>query len=232
MPGIWAVRADVAFSCTHNRTVTNSMRIDEKLIGIVLILAGLGWLGGSYVSSYLAWKSAPAKTMPFQVEPTVASNSSFASSQRVACKVLTVYDGDTLGCDLNGNGKIQKPTEEIRLLGIDSPEMHYSRKNPTYGTGNPTDEPFAQAASQWLTARANHQTVYLEFDLRQNDKYGRTLAFVYAKPDDPVSLNQQEVAEGLATILFIGRNHLHETEFEQAETLARQAKKGLWALPN
>lgn len=232
MPDIWDVRVAVAFSCTHNHTVTNSMRIDEKLIGMVLILAGLGWLGFSYVSSYLAWKAAPEKTMPFQVEPSVASNRSLASSQRMACEVLTVYDGDTLGCDLNGNGAIEKPTEEIRLLGIDSPEMHYSRKNPTYGSEHPTDEPFAKEASQWLTNQTNHQTVYLEFDLRQNDKYGRTLAFVYATPDDPVSLNQQEVAEGLATILFLGKNRLHETEFQQAETQARQAKKGLWAVPN
>jgi len=202
------------------------MRIDEKLIGIVLILAGFGWLGFSYVPG----KPVPEKPLPHQAEPSVASNVSMASSQRVACRVLTVYDGDTLGCDLNGDGSIQKPIEEIRLLGIDSPEMHYSRKNPTYGTENPTDEPFAREASQWLTNHANRQTVYLEFDLRQNDKYGRTLAFVYAKPDDLVSFNQQEVAEGLATILFLGKNRLHETEFEKAESQARQAKKGLWGI--
>ncbi len=202
------------------------MRIDEKLIGIFLILAGFGWLGFSCT----AGKSVPEKPLPLQVEPSVASNVSMASSQRVACRVLTVYDGDTLGCDLNGDGSIQKPTEEIRLLGIDSPEMRYSRKNPTYGTENPTDEPFAKQASQWLTSRASRQTVYLEFDLRQNDKYGRTLAFVYAKADDRVSLNQQEVAEGLATILFLGKNRLHETEFEKAESQARQGKKGLWGI--
>src|SRR6478609_2113898 len=50
---------------------------------------------------------------------TVSSNSqnqdSPLNSERVSCRVLMVFDGDTVGCDINSNGKLNKPEEEIRL---------------------------------------------------------------------------------------------------------------------
>ena len=45
---------------------------------------------------------------------------------RTACFVRVVFDGDTIGCDLDANGTIENPAEHVRMLGIDTPEMHYS----------------------------------------------------------------------------------------------------------
>jgi micrococcal nuclease len=200
-------------------------KINEKLVGLVLILMGLlglwrGWWSLAENSDLKTDAAAPVTLL--------ARNPSPAPSERIACKVITVYDGDTLGCDLNGDGQIQKPEEEVRLLGVDSPEMHYSRKNKTYGSDHPVDEPFAKEASQWLTQQVEGTVVYLEFDRKRVDKYDRTLAYVYAKPDAVESLNAGLLKKGYATLLVLGKNRRYESEFQVLETQARLSKKGLW----
>lgn len=198
--------------------------INEKVTGVALIgvgLLGLVWGGVSRMPKPII--------QPIQAVASVqAKQPEQAVVERTACKVLIVYDGDTLGCDLNADGEIEKPEEEIRLLGVDSPEMHYSRKNPTYRTSHPVDEPFAKEASRWLTTHAKGKMVYLEFDRRRQDKYDRTLAHVFAGRVDRESLNAQLLAQGYATLLFLGKNRLYEAEYQAAETRAREAKRGLW----
>lgn len=205
-------------------------KFNEKTVGLLLLVFGLAglWRGWLVVaeSNPSPQVSQPAATR--HMHPIV-------SAERVACQVLTVYDGDTLGCDFNGDGKIQKPEEQVRMLGVDSPEMHYSRKNPTYGSANPQDETFAKEASRWLKQAAEGKTVYLEFDARKTDKYDRTLAYVFVdakQADAKASLNAQLLRQGYATVLFIGKNRRYETDFIAAETEARTAKKGLWAAGN
>jgi micrococcal nuclease len=149
-------------------------------------------------------------------------------SERVSCHVLMVFDGDTLGCDINSNGKLNKPEEEIRLLGIDSPEMHYSRKNPSYHTANPHDEPFAKEASQWLAQQATGKTLYLESDLKPFDRYGRRLAYVYTSPSAKESLNEQALRTGFYQTLFLGKNRRYQNRFESALSEAQKHQLGLW----
>jgi micrococcal nuclease len=151
------------------------------------------------------------------------------SKQRVHCRVLQVFDGDTLACDVNGDGRLQKPQEEVRLLGIDSPEMHYSRKNPSFGSTHPQDEPFAREASQWLARQARiGKTLYLESDARPYDRYGRRLSYVFATPDATVSLNEQALASGYCQTLFLGKNRRYQSRFESVERQAQQQKRGMW----
>jgi micrococcal nuclease len=205
------------------------MRFPEKWVGLLLIVIGVTALlmGGYRLPGPSSRTASPRVAL---AEPAQTEENASAVS-RQACRVLTVYDGDTLGCDLDGDGHIQRPQEEIRLLGVDSPEMHYSRKNPTYGTDHPQDEPYAKAASQWMTRQVGRKTVYLEFDRRRSDRYRRTLAFVYLQPNDPTSVNEQELAQGLATLLFIGKNRLHEARFQAVEAKAREARLGVWSNP-
>lgn len=200
-----------------------SMRLNEKSLGIALIaIGGISFLF-SAMEGHLPWSSGQTALVE-NTENTLEAK----SGQRTACRVLTVYDGDTLGCDLNGNGNIEQPEEEIRLLGIDSPEMHYSRKNPTHDTAHPEDEPFAPQASRWLEARAMKKTVHLEFDVKRHDKYERTLAYVYPAAEAPVSFNEQLLGEGLARLLFLGSNRRYERAFKAVEARARIQGKGLW----
>ena len=158
--------------------------------------------------------------------------------ERTACRVLAVYDGDTLACDLNGNGRIDAPEERIRLLGIDTPETRFSkkfkrrqkkRKGRRKNTRNTVfGEPFSETAWKALQQATDDRTVYLESDRRQYDPYGRRLAFVYTRPDATVSINESLLQQGFATTLFIPPNEHYRDRFEQREAEARQARRGLW----
>lgn len=208
-------------------------RMNEKWLGIGLTVLGVaGLVLGLWVPQTPegpAGNSRPALPVAAALTVAPAPAAAPSSGERLPCRVLTVFDGDTLGCDLNGDGRLQKPREQVRLLGIDSPEMHYSRKNATYGSGKPQDEPFATEASHWLTEQASGKTVYLEFDARRHDKYERTLAYVFATAKAQPSLNQKLLEQGYATVLFLGKNRRYQAEFEAAEAQARTAQRGLWA---
>jgi len=219
--------------------MTYRIKVNEKTLGAALVVIGLvGMLAGFRFLPERADSQAPVgqqsalshRANGFNSGKTADIATQISPDERQACRVLTVYDGDTIGCDLDGDGRIQKPREEIRLLGMDTPERSYSRKNPTYGTANPTDEPYAKESSAWMERQVTHKTVYLEYDLRRNDRYRRTLAFVYLSPKAGESLNLQAVKQGYASILFIGKNRLYEDQFIQAEAQARKAKRGLWGL--
>lgn len=181
--------------------------------GLILIVLGILWLGFSVA----------------KLEEKVDAEARFTSN-RTACRVLVVYDGDTLGCDISRNGKIERPQEEIRLLGIDTPEMHYSRKNATHDSAHPIDEPGAKVASDWLQTQVYHQTVYLELDVQSHDKYGRMLAYVYAGPNTALSFNEKLLQLGYARLLILGKNRRYEEDFRSAEDQARSEHLGLWKL--
>lgn len=202
------------------------MRLPFRILGIGLFAAGL--LGLVIPRFVQTTGSGLQVGLGGQKSVQAESTAGNADETRMPCKVLTVYDGDTLGCDLNGNGKIEQPGEEIRLLGIDSPEMHYSKKNPTHDSAHPVDEPIAPEASRWLSKRTLRKTVWLEFDHRRKDRYDRTLAYIYPGEKTTVSLNEELLAEGYAKVLFLGRNRRYETEFGAAEKEARVGRRGLW----
>ena len=211
----------------------SKIKVNEKLVGGLLILLGLSGL-------LMGFQQQPApqrfdlneQSGARSHQAAVRSQTPAESSQngREACQVLTVYDGDTVGCDSNKDGKIQRPEEEIRLLGIDTPERSYSRKNRSYGSANPTDEPYAKESSAWMERRLGGKTAYLEYDVRHHDRYGRTLAFVYTGPTEQTSLNLEAVREGYARKLFLGKNRRYEDAFTQAEQQAREQKRGLWGV--
>ncbi|WP_303673915.1 thermonuclease family protein [Vampirovibrio chlorellavorus] len=210
-------------------------RVNEKWLGIGLTVLGVAGLAlGLWLprrpEGPAGWsRSAVPVAAALAGAPASVAAATSSSGHRLPCRVLTVFDGDTLGCDLNGDGRLQKPREQVRLLGIDSPEMHYSRKNATYGSEHPEDEPFATEASHWLTKQASGKTVYLEFDARRQDKYERTLAYVFATAKAQQSLNQKLLEQGYATVLFLGKNRRYQAEFEATEAQARTAQRGLWA---
>jgi micrococcal nuclease len=203
------------------------MRLTEKNVGAAIVIIGLVWLA---VSLSQGSSTATDQRQASETHPVATPETSRKTSGRTACRVLSVYDGDTFACDLNGNHKIDKPREMIRLLGIDTPEMHYSRKNQSHDTEHETDEPGAKMASQWLDKTLFRKTVYLEFDQRKRDRYDRTLAYAYLSAKDGVSINEQMLAQGYAKILFLGKNRRYEERFTDVEAQAREKKLGMWRL--
>lgn len=143
-------------------------------------------------------------------------------------QVLRINDGDTLTVRLGGRQEL------VRLIGVDAPEMSYSkslaRKAQKAGR-SPEAEARAGAASRAaLLELVAHGEVVRLVDGRpqtpQRDRYGRRLAFVYLA--DGRLLNRELIAQGWARA-YRSFAYRHKSDFLRAEKQARQAKRGLWA---
>ncbi len=132
--------------------------------------------------------------------------------------VLRVVDGDTLHVLLGG----QDTT--VRLIGINTPE--------TVKPDSPI-ECFGPEASQFAHDVLTGQRVTVEFDDSQGDqdRYGRTLAYVWLElPDGRRSLfNLDAVSGGFAEERQYGSTpYAWRAALAAAEQQARQADAGLW----
>ncbi len=100
-------------------------------------------------------------------------------------------------------------TREIRLAAIDTPE--YS-------------QPYGQEAKQALIDLVQGRKVRVE--PVTTDRHGRTVAHVYR--DDGLHVNAAMVEAGAAHVY---RRYSNDPQLIALEAIARQKKKGLWALP-
>ncbi|MFH1995850.1 MAG: thermonuclease family protein [Candidatus Omnitrophota bacterium] len=136
--------------------------------------------------------------------------------------VTRVVDGDTI---LLSNG------ERVRLIGIDTPEVHHSRKLQRDAERSKTDIETIQALgarSKEFTERlCLNRIVTLEFDAEKHDRYDRLLAYVYR--DDGTFVNAKIVQEGFAKIMTIPPNVRHAALFRDLQEDARRNRRGLWA---
>ena len=135
--------------------------------------------------------------------------------------VSRVVDGDTLKLS---NG------ESVRLIGIDTPELHYSDKLLRDAHKSNKDLKAIQAlgkkAADFTKKLCRDKKVRLVFDVQKRDKYGRLLAYVYL--DDGTFVNAKIVEEGYAQVLTIMPNVKYADHFLKLERDARTDRKGLW----
>jgi micrococcal nuclease len=135
--------------------------------------------------------------------------------------VKKVIDGDTLQLESG---------ERVRLIGIDTPEMHESNK--LYRDSQRTKEDITTI--QKLGKRAYEVTkklvegkrVSLEFDVEKYDKYKRLLAYVYLK--DGTFVNAEIVKQGYASLMTIPPNVKYADLFLKLYREARENRRGLW----
>jgi micrococcal nuclease len=124
------------------------------------------------------------------------------------CRVVRIVDGDSIECVLQGK------RERIRLLGIDAPELR--------------QEPFGRRAKafvqQVLPLRAS---VALEIDVRERDRYGRLLAYVWS--DSATMINEAILRAGFALPYIEPPNVRYAKVLRGATASARAAGVGLWA---
>jgi micrococcal nuclease len=135
--------------------------------------------------------------------------------------VARVVDGDTLKLE---NG------ERVRLIGIDTPEMHESSKlyRDSQRTGNDvrTIKALGKRSYEFVRGMLENQRVRLEFDVEKHDKYGRLLAYVFLK--DGTFVNAEIVRRGYASLMTIPPNVKYADTFKQLYKEARNNKAGLW----
>lgn len=136
-------------------------------------------------------------------------------------KASRVIDGDTLvlaagaGASAPDGTSLQGVT--VRLIGINAPEIAHE--------GNDA-ECWSQEASQALRSLVLGPDLELEYGRDLRDIYGRVLAYVRVLPSREV-VNEAMVAEGHA-LSFREFPHQYTTLYNNLESQARAARKGLW----
>lgn len=120
-------------------------------------------------------------------------------------------DGDTAHFLIKG-----KDTT-VRFLAINAPE--YTK----------TKEPYGKEASEYVCdILTNANMIELEYDDGSDtlDKYGRTLAWVYA---DDVLLQRELVQRGLAEVKYIYGDYAYTEELKTLEKEAKKEKLNMWS---
>ncbi len=129
--------------------------------------------------------------------------------------VLRAVDGDTVDVRDDVRGRLR-----IRVLGIDSPELH----KPGWTVGC-----FAQEAADFATQTLSGRRVAIVGDPSQDprDKYGRTLAFIIR--DDGWNYSIEAVRSGMAhPYVYQNNPSRFSPAISAAETAAKTDKLGLW----
>lgn len=120
-------------------------------------------------------------------------------------KVVGISDGDTITVMHDGRG------EKIRLYGVDTPERHQN---------------FGDRAKAFTSDQVFGREVTVEPIDR--DRYGRTVALVYA---GRTCLNEELIKAGLAWLYTKYCKRTFCGYWKGNEKAARKARKGLWSQP-
>lgn len=126
-----------------------------------------------------------------------------------------VHDGDTLYLD-NGTAEVK-----VRLIGIDTPELSSAQRPDA-------EECYGIEARELLRDFLPEGTdVWALHDREPEDRYGRSLLYVYLQ--DGTFINLAMVELGAAEALKVGPNDRYWSELRNAEDEAYSAKLGMWA---
>ena len=139
-----------------------------------------------------------------------------------ASVVRYVLDGDTI---------ILENGEKVRLIGVDTPEIHddehrnaaHARK---YGQDPRIVDEYALKAKSFVLGEMLRQPVRLEYDWQLMDKYSRTLAYVYRASDD-FFLNEELVKQGYG-YAYTRFPFKYQNQFRGDQDDARRGHRGLW----
>jgi micrococcal nuclease len=136
--------------------------------------------------------------------------------------VKKVIDGDTLQLESG---------ERVRLIGIDTPEMHESEKLHRDSQRTKQDattiRKLGRRAYEFTKKLAEGKRVSLEFDVEKYDKYKRLLAYVFLK-EDGTFVNAEIVRQGYASLMTFPPNVKYTDLFLKLYRKARENKRGLW----
>ncbi len=134
------------------------------------------------------------------IPPDWLSGWTTSQGEAVAAQLTGVTDGDTITVRMGGN------VVKVRLNGIDAPEK---------------SQPYGVAAKTKLAALTLGRRITLRG--AEKDRYGRTLARVYADGDDVC------LAMIRAGYAWHYTRYSNDAGLAAAEREARASKRGLWA---
>ncbi len=135
--------------------------------------------------------------------------------------VTRAVDGDTL---------VLETGERVRLIGIDTPEMHESSKLDRDGNRSKTDKSAIQALGrrsyEFTRQLVEGKRVSLEFDIERRDRYDRLLAYAYLQ--DGTFINAEIVKQGYASLMTYPPNVKYAETFRKLHQEAQENRRGLW----
>jgi endonuclease YncB( thermonuclease family) len=147
-----------------------------------------------------------SRIFPFSFLLLVLIFSSISSEEIYT--VEKVIDGDTI---ILSNG------EEVRLIGVDTPEKLHPLKPVQY---------FAEEASEFTRRLTEGKKVRLEFDWQKRDEYNRLLAYVYILHGN-IFLNAEIIKQGYG-FAYTKYPFKYLEKFREYEKEAREKGIGLW----
>lgn len=162
------------------------------------------------------------RVLPLAVLLAVLSCASRAGTLPQQAAVRRVIDGDTI--EVAGGRR-------IRYIGINAPEV----RRRVNGVWEKDPEPFGEAATAANRRLVGGRTVRLEYDMELYDRFGRTLAYVYAAAGrgeaakTEIFVNEALVREGFAQPMTIPPNVKYAERFRAAAEEARRSGRGLWS---
>jgi len=135
--------------------------------------------------------------------------------------VTRAVDGDTLKLE---NG------ERLRLIGLDTPEIHESGKLSRDSRRTKQDirtiKEMGRKSYAFTKQLVEGRRVRLEFDIEKKDRYNRLLCYVYLK--DGTFVNAEIIRQGYASLMTIPPNVKYADLFLSLYKEARDNKRGLW----
>jgi micrococcal nuclease len=141
--------------------------------------------------------------------------------------VRRVIDGDTVVVQLRGGRR-----ERVRLIGVDTHEIHASeklaREMARTGRDSTTLQRLGRRAAAFTAALLPAgRRVRLELDVERRDRDERLLAYIWRA--DGVLVNLALLEAGEARLLTIPPNIRHADRFRACAAAARTVRRGLWA---
>ncbi len=144
--------------------------------------------------------------------------------QIINAKIVKALDGDTL---------LLEDNRKVKLIGVDCPEIHPSRKDQVRsfrkGISAEQYDQFRQKSLQYTQEFLNRENIRLETDpahkgIEYQDFNGRVLAYVFSGES---MLNERILREGICVGEFEIRFSQLD-EFRKSEDDARKNKRGIW----
>ena len=149
---------------------------------------------------------APVRSHPASLAVAAAAQ----THPSVDADVVRVVDGDTIRVRLGNR------VEKVRYIGVNTPELHHPQRGV---------EPGGREAADVNHLLVSGKHVRLEFDVRERDRYGRLLAYVWV---GDVMVNAELVRRGYAQVMTVPPNVRYQALFLSLERAAREGGRGLW----
>ena len=175
---------------------------------VVLVVLAIALPRGREARRERPAPSAPGVGTALPLEETDPPPAPERATTRTCVRVV---DGDTVVLDGD---------ERVRLIGVDTPELHRQ--------GTPVQY-FAGQASAFTRGLVQGRRVRLDHDRERQDKYGRTLGYLWL--EDGTFVNFEIVRRGYG-FAYTRHPFRYLDEFRLAERAAREAGAGLWAEPD